>query len=110
MNNRALAGALQAQREKSNHLQMEAVCLLKQVDALLFERATMRYKHKQLVSVSLVFCFLPLSNIYLAVFQIIVLILPQVLLVKELRSNTMHQLSSMAGILSLDDVSIPFII
>ncbi|CAL8341547.1 unnamed protein product [Boreogadus saida] len=74
MNNRALAGALQAQREKSNNLQMEIIGLLKQVDALLFERASMRYKHKQLV-----------------------------LMVQELRSTTMHQLSSMAGILSSED-------
>ncbi|XP_059896834.1 uncharacterized protein sgo2 isoform X1 [Gadus macrocephalus] len=73
-NNRALAVALQAQREKSNNLQMEIIGLLKQVDALLFERASMRYKHKQLV-----------------------------LMVKGLRSTTMHQLSSMADILSSED-------
>ncbi|CAL8266388.1 unnamed protein product [Lota lota] len=73
-NNRALAGALQAQREKCNQLQMEMVCLIKQVDALVFERAIIRYKHKKAL-----------------------------LILKELRSNTMHQLSSMADIISSED-------
>ncbi|KAJ3592607.1 hypothetical protein NHX12_007734 [Muraenolepis orangiensis] len=73
-NNKALAGALQAQKERSNQLQVETVCLMKRVDALLFERAIIRFKHKKLL-----------------------------LLLKEIHSNNLLKLNSMAELLSSED-------
>uniref|UniRef100_A0A3P9IQY4 Uncharacterized protein n=1 Tax=Oryzias latipes TaxID=8090 RepID=A0A3P9IQY4_ORYLA len=49
-NNKALALALQAQKEKSRQLEMQVVYLQKQLEALTFELATKNYKHRKLVS------------------------------------------------------------
>ena len=49
-NNKALALALQAQKERSSQLEKEIVHLQKQVEALCFELATKKYKHRKLVS------------------------------------------------------------
>ncbi|XP_055734440.1 uncharacterized protein sgo2 [Salvelinus fontinalis] len=48
-NNKALALALVAQRERSRQLEVEAVCLRKQVESLNFDLAIRRFKHKQLI-------------------------------------------------------------
>lgn len=48
-NNKALALALQAQRRRSSQLEMEVMYLQKQVDALCFELATKKYKHRKLL-------------------------------------------------------------
>ncbi|CAI5670662.1 unnamed protein product [Oreochromis niloticus] len=48
-NNKALALALQAQRKRSSQLEMEVMHLQKQVDALCFELATKKYKHRKLL-------------------------------------------------------------
>ncbi|XP_028249707.1 shugoshin 1 isoform X2 [Parambassis ranga] len=50
-NNKALAYALEAQRNRSRQLEMEVMSLQKQVGALSFELATRRYKHKKLLLV-----------------------------------------------------------
>ncbi|XP_006805869.1 shugoshin 2 isoform X3 [Neolamprologus brichardi] len=50
-NNKALALALQAQRRRSSQLEMEVMYLQKQVDALCFELATKKYKHRKLLLV-----------------------------------------------------------
>uniref|UniRef100_A0A8C7X2A1 Uncharacterized protein n=1 Tax=Oryzias sinensis TaxID=183150 RepID=A0A8C7X2A1_9TELE len=49
-NNKALALALQAQKEKSRQLEMQVVYLQKQLEALTFDLATKNYKHRKLVS------------------------------------------------------------
>lgn len=49
-NNKDLALALQAQKERSSQLEKEVVYLQKQVEALCFELATKKYKHRKLVS------------------------------------------------------------
>lgn len=48
-NNKALALALEAQKERSRQLEREIVYLQKQVKALYFELATKKYKHRKLV-------------------------------------------------------------
>ncbi|XP_042349961.1 uncharacterized protein sgo2 isoform X2 [Plectropomus leopardus] len=48
-NNKALALALEAQKERSRQLEMEVVYLQKQVEALCFELATKKYKHRKLL-------------------------------------------------------------
>ncbi|XP_073330001.1 uncharacterized protein sgo2 isoform X2 [Pagrus major] len=48
-NNKALALALQAQKERSSQLEKEIVYLQKQVEALCFELATKKYKHRKLL-------------------------------------------------------------
>ncbi|KAM8749532.1 uncharacterized protein sgo2 isoform 3-T3 [Acanthopagrus schlegelii] len=48
-NNKALALALQAQKERSSQLEKEIVHLQKQVEALCFELATKKYKHRKLL-------------------------------------------------------------
>ncbi|XP_056287914.1 uncharacterized protein sgo2 isoform X2 [Pseudoliparis swirei] len=48
-NNKALALGLQAQKERSQQLQMEVVHLQKQVKALCFDLATKNYKHRKLL-------------------------------------------------------------
>ncbi|RVE61127.1 hypothetical protein OJAV_G00167660 [Oryzias javanicus] len=50
-NNKALALALQAQKEKSRQLEMQVVYLQKQLEALTFELAAKKYKHRKLVSI-----------------------------------------------------------
>ncbi|XP_071368275.1 shugoshin 2A [Centroberyx affinis] len=47
-NNKDLAVALQTQKERSRQLEMDAVYLQKQVEALCFELASRRYKHRKL--------------------------------------------------------------
>ncbi|KAF6721910.1 Shugoshin-like 2 [Oryzias melastigma] len=49
-NNKALALALQAQKEKSRQLEMQVVYLQKQLQALTFELAAKKYKHRKLMS------------------------------------------------------------
>lgn len=48
-NNKALALALVAQRERSRQLEVEIVHLRKQVESLNFDLAIRRFKHNQLV-------------------------------------------------------------
>uniref|UniRef100_A0A7N6FG63 Uncharacterized protein n=1 Tax=Anabas testudineus TaxID=64144 RepID=A0A7N6FG63_ANATE len=48
-NNKALALALEAQKERSRQLEREIVNLQKQVEALCFELATRKYKDRKLV-------------------------------------------------------------
>ncbi|XP_029386192.1 uncharacterized protein sgo2 isoform X2 [Echeneis naucrates] len=48
-NNRALALALGAQKERNQHLEKEIVCLQKQVEALCFELATRKYKDRKVL-------------------------------------------------------------
>ncbi|XP_059198481.1 shugoshin 1 isoform X3 [Centropristis striata] len=48
-NNKALAVALGAQKERNRQLEMEIVYLQKQVEALCFELATKKYKHRKLL-------------------------------------------------------------
>lgn len=48
-NNKALALALEAEKERSRQLEREIVYLQKQVEALCFELATKNYKHRKLV-------------------------------------------------------------
>ncbi|XP_069388651.1 shugoshin 2 [Paralichthys olivaceus] len=48
-NNKALALALEAQKERSRQLEMEIVYLQKQVEALCFELATRKYKDRKLL-------------------------------------------------------------
>ncbi|KAL7384671.1 hypothetical protein ABVT39_006480 [Epinephelus coioides] len=48
-NNKALALALEAQKERSRQLEMHVVYLQKQVEALCFELATKKYKHRKLL-------------------------------------------------------------
>eukprot|EP00064_Thunnus_orientalis_P002885 superscaffoldBa00000223_g2893 len=50
-NNKALAVALEAQKERSRQLEMEIVYLQKQVEALCFELATKKYKHRKLLPI-----------------------------------------------------------
>ncbi|XP_061735587.1 shugoshin 1-like isoform X2 [Nerophis ophidion] len=47
-NNKALALALQAEKQKSMLLQIQIVNLTKEVQVLCFERATWKYKHRKL--------------------------------------------------------------
>ncbi|XP_027138546.1 uncharacterized protein sgo2 isoform X2 [Larimichthys crocea] len=48
-NNKALARALEAQKERSSLLEKEIVYLHRQVEALCFELATRKYKHRKLL-------------------------------------------------------------
>ncbi|XP_051260412.1 microtubule-associated protein futsch isoform X2 [Dicentrarchus labrax] len=48
-NNKALALALEAQKERSRQLEKEIVYLQKQVEALCFQLATKKYKHRKLL-------------------------------------------------------------
>ena len=48
-NNKALALALVAQKEKSRQMEVENVHLQKQIEALYFDLAVRRHKHKKLV-------------------------------------------------------------
>ncbi len=48
-NNKALALALEAQKQRSRQLEKEIVYLQKQVEALCFELATRKHKHRKLV-------------------------------------------------------------
>lgn len=50
-NNKALALALGAQKQKTRQLETETMSLQKDVQALRFELAIQRYKNKQMVSV-----------------------------------------------------------
>uniref|UniRef100_A0A3B4CD99 Shugoshin C-terminal domain-containing protein n=1 Tax=Pygocentrus nattereri TaxID=42514 RepID=A0A3B4CD99_PYGNA len=52
-NNKALALALVAQKQRARQLEMETVCLQKNVQALRFELAIQRHKNKQMVRTSL---------------------------------------------------------
>ncbi|XP_029935891.1 uncharacterized protein sgo2 [Myripristis murdjan] len=72
-NNKDLALALQVQKERSRQLEMESMYLKKQVEALCFELAARRYKHRKLL-----------------------------LILKELRSNTLHHLGMVADLFSSD--------
>ncbi|XP_056245038.1 shugoshin 2 isoform X1 [Seriola aureovittata] len=48
-NNRALALALEVQKERNRQLEKEIVCLKKQVEVLCFELATRKYKDRKLL-------------------------------------------------------------
>ncbi|XP_029979962.1 shugoshin 2-like isoform X2 [Sphaeramia orbicularis] len=72
-NNKALAVALAAQRERSRQLEKEVVYLQKQVEGLCFELATRKYKHRKLL-----------------------------LILKDLHSNTLHHLDMVADLFSSD--------
>ncbi|XP_040913348.1 uncharacterized protein si:dkey-57a22.11 [Toxotes jaculatrix] len=48
-NNKALALALEAQKERSRQLEREVVCLQKQVETLFFELATRKYKERKVL-------------------------------------------------------------
>ncbi|XP_036421570.1 shugoshin 2 isoform X2 [Colossoma macropomum] len=50
-NNKALALALAAQKQRARQLEMETVCLQKDVQALRFELAIQRHKNKQMFSI-----------------------------------------------------------
>ncbi|XP_056144889.1 uncharacterized protein sgo2 [Lampris incognitus] len=73
-NNRDLAFALQVEKEKNRQLVMEKVYLQKEVEAMLFERAIWRHKHEKLL-----------------------------LILDDLRSNTLHHLSRAADLLSSEN-------
>ncbi|KAM7407005.1 hypothetical protein PAMA_002967 [Pampus argenteus] len=68
-NNKALAVALEVEKERRRHLEMQIVCLQKQVEALCFELATKKYKHRKLL-----------------------------LILKNLHSNTLHHLDMVADL------------
>uniref|UniRef100_A0A3Q1ERE3 Uncharacterized protein n=1 Tax=Acanthochromis polyacanthus TaxID=80966 RepID=A0A3Q1ERE3_9TELE len=51
-NNKALARALEAQKERCRELEKEVVFLKKQIEADCFERATKNYKQRKLVGCS----------------------------------------------------------
>ncbi|KAM7380195.1 hypothetical protein PAMP_003508 [Pampus punctatissimus] len=70
-NNKALAVALEVEKERRRHLEMQIVCLQKQVEALCFELATKKYKHRKLL-----------------------------LILKNLHSNTLHHLDMVADLFS----------
>ncbi|KAM3607014.1 uncharacterized protein V6R79_000666 [Siganus canaliculatus] len=74
-NNKALAMALAAQRERSRLLEKEVVNLQKQVEALCFELAVKKYKHRQLI-----------------------------LILKNLHSNTLQHLGMVAKLFSDSDL------
>nr|XP_046260663.1 uncharacterized protein sgo2 isoform X2 [Scatophagus argus] len=74
-NNKALALALEAQKERSRQLEKEIVYLQKQVEALCFELATKKYKHRKLL-----------------------------LILKNLHSNTVQHLNMAADLFSDSDV------
>ncbi|KAM4609437.1 shugoshin 2A [Polymixia lowei] len=74
-NNRALAVALQAQKERSRQLEIETVYLRKEVKALCFDLAIWKHKHKRLLPI-----------------------------LKEFHSNTLHQLGMVADFLSESDI------
>ncbi|XP_070694417.1 uncharacterized protein sgo2 isoform X2 [Pempheris klunzingeri] len=74
-NNKALALALEAQKERSRQLEREIVNLQKQVEALCFELATKKYKHRKLL-----------------------------LIVKNLHSNTLQHLDMVADLFSDSDL------
>ncbi|XP_044073383.1 shugoshin 2 isoform X2 [Siniperca chuatsi] len=74
-NNKALAVALEAQKERSRQLEMEIVYLQKQVEALCFELATKKYKHRKLL-----------------------------LILKNLHSNTLQHLDMVAELFSDSDL------
>lgn len=48
-NNKALAQALQHQKQKCRQLEMEIMCLHKRVETLCFDLASKKYKQKKLV-------------------------------------------------------------
>ncbi|XP_047458032.1 uncharacterized protein sgo2 isoform X2 [Mugil cephalus] len=73
-NNKALALALEAQRERSRQLEMEVVYLHQQMEALCFELATRKYKHRKLL-----------------------------LILKNLHSNTLHHLDMVTDLFSDSD-------
>ncbi|KAM4730567.1 uncharacterized protein sgo2 [Anableps anableps] len=73
-NNKALALALQAQKEKSRQLEMEVVSLQKRVEALCFELAIKKYKQRKLL-----------------------------LILKNLHSNTLQHLGMVAELISDND-------
>ncbi|XP_035531912.1 microtubule-associated protein futsch isoform X2 [Morone saxatilis] len=74
-NNKALALALEAQKERSRQLEKEIVYLQKQVEALCFELATKKYKHRKLL-----------------------------LILKNLHSNTLQHLDMVADLFSDSDL------
>jgi len=51
-NNSALASALQAEKERSHHLQLEVLNARKQMDAMLFKCAMVRVRHRKVVGVA----------------------------------------------------------
>nr|XP_023661453.1 shugoshin 2-like isoform X1 [Paramormyrops kingsleyae] len=75
-NNKALALALAAQKEKSRHLETEIVRLRKEVQSLCFDLALRRHKQTQLVAV-----------------------------LKDLHSNALKSLAAAVDVLAHDDVS-----
>ncbi|KAG9348737.1 hypothetical protein JZ751_029054 [Albula glossodonta] len=76
-NNKALAQALVAQKEKSRQLETETVRLQKEVQALCFDLALRRHKHSQLVT-----------------------------LLKELQANALNSLVAAVDLLSNEDDSV----
>uniref|UniRef100_UPI0037E73464 shugoshin 2 n=1 Tax=Semicossyphus pulcher TaxID=241346 RepID=UPI0037E73464 len=77
-NNKALAVALEVQKERSRQLEKEIVFLQKQVEALCFELATKKYKHRKLL-----------------------------LIFKNLHSNTLQHLDMVADLLCDSDLPKP---
>ncbi|XP_048876227.1 shugoshin 2 isoform X2 [Brienomyrus brachyistius] len=75
-NNKALALALESQKEKSRHLETETVRLRKEVQSLCFDLALRRHKQTQLVAV-----------------------------LKDLQRNALNSLAAAVDMLSHDDVS-----
>ncbi|XP_026231822.1 shugoshin_C domain-containing protein isoform X2 [Anabas testudineus] len=78
-NNKALALALEAQKERSRQLEREIVNLQKQVEALCFELATRKYKDRKLL-----------------------------LVLKNLHSNTIQHFDIVADLFSDSDLCKPF--
>ncbi|XP_054643295.1 uncharacterized protein sgo2 isoform X2 [Dunckerocampus dactyliophorus] len=74
-NNKALALALQAEKQRSMMLEMEIVNLRKQVESLCFELATRKYKHRKLL-----------------------------VILKNLHSNTLHHLDMVTELFPDGDV------
>nr|XP_057938099.1 shugoshin 2 isoform X2 [Doryrhamphus excisus] len=74
-NNKALALALQAEKQRSMMLEMEIVKLRKQVESLCFELATRKYKHRKLL-----------------------------VILKNLHSNTLHHLDMVTELFHDSDV------
>lgn len=110
-NNKALALALEAQKERSRQLEREIVNLQKQVEALCFELATKKYKHRKLVGLLFalkqnLFVSDYVRNVLCDLMSDDVVFLSQLLIVKNLHSNTLQHLDMVADLFS-DSVRIP---